>query len=400
MSRAYIALYAFVSILLSNLTVVRGEDPAAIITGIRENTSAFNAFRCRYRYTVGVVPVASDGVNGPYYRRSVDGLNVADRAEPCTEISWLRNGDVQLLESRLLDTKLVRELRTGKQMSSCADDASELFNNDFGIKISHSLMGGGLSEGGGHVRAVQTPFDFLDAEGANRSLSLTNLLERSLARDGVELASSEERTHQGRRIAELEFVGTNGDTSTVVYTIALDEGFLPVTIEIRESKASEKVQRYHVTERRKIDGAGWLPVRCVKVYGSANGEGPAEVAILEVLEIKIGAPDANELKMVLPNMYALHLGEMWDSQFINDVERPIDLAEVERLVSVAKRIAAGEPRGTFLSNPSALSGGSNPPTRRSSQVWLILVNIGCLLVIAFLIIRARCSSTRRTATRG
>jgi hypothetical protein len=138
----------------------------------------------------------------------------------------------------------------------------------------------------------------------------------------------------------LEFVGTNGDTSHVVYTIALDEGFLPVTIEIRESKTSEKVQRYHVTERRKIDGAGWLPMRCVKVYGSANGEGPAEVAMLEVVEIKIGAPENSEFKTVLPKMYALHLGEMWDSQFINDVERPINLAEVKRLISVAKRITA------------------------------------------------------------
>jgi len=312
-------------------------DPAAIIAGIRENISAFDAFRCRYRYTVGVVPVARDGVNGPYFRRSADGLNLADRAEPCTEISWLRNGDVQLLEERLLDRNLVQELQAGKQMSSGTDDASELFNSDFGIKI---FRGGELWEGGGHVRSVQIPFDFLDAEGSNRSLSLANLLERSFTRDGVALVRSEERSHEGRRIAELEFVGTNGDTPHVVYTIALDEGFLPVTIEIRESKTSEKVQRYHVTERRKIDGAGWLPMRCVRVYGSANGEGPAEVAMLEVVEITIGAPENSEFKTVLPKMYALHLGEMWDSQFINDVERPINLSEVERLISVAKRIAA------------------------------------------------------------
>ena len=329
-------------------------DPSAIIAGIRENISAFKAFRCRYRYTVGVVPVARDGVNGPYYRRSADGLNVADRAEPCTEISWLRNGDVQLLEARLLDRNLVQELRAGKQTSSGTDDASELFNSDFGITISHVLQGGGLWEGGSHVRSVQIPFDFLDAEGANRSLSLANLLERSFTRDGVALVRSEERIQEGRRIAELEFVGTKGDTSNVVYTIALDEGFLPVTIEIRESKTSEKVQRYHVTERRKIDGAGWLPTRCVKVSGAANGEGPAEVAMLEVAEIKIGAPENSEFKTVLPKMYALHLGEMWDSQFTNDVERPIDLAEVERLISVAKRIAAdATPAAERKASPTA-----------------------------------------------
>ena len=299
---------------------------------------------------------------------------MADRAEPCTEISWLRNGDVQLLEERFLDRNLVQELRAGKQMSSGTDDASELFNSDFGIKI---FRGGELWEGGGHVRSVQIPFDFLDAEGSNRSLSLANLLERSFTRDGVVLVRSEERIQEGRRIAELEFVGTNGDTSHVVYTIALDEGFLPVTIEIRESKTSEKVQRYHVTERRKIDGAGWLPMRCVRVYGSASGEGPAEVAMLEVVEIKIGAPENSEFKTVLPKMYALHLGEMWNSQFINDVERPIDLAEVERLISVAKRIApdaapAAERKASPLAPPLGATEAEEPsaeaaaPAARSS----------------------------------
>lgn len=368
-----------------------GVEPSVVVASIRDNMSLFSDFKCRYRYTVGVIPLARDGLDGPYYRESLDGSGVGELAQPCSEIRWLRKGTVQLLENRLVDPGIVAAIRKQKVLKTCADDSCELFSAYFGIRISHSLMGGGLWEGDQHVRSIQTPFDYFDAHGSNGSLSLTNLLARASAGSGVRMARSEELVRDGVRVAEFEFVGMNGDQSRIAYTVSLDEGCLPVSIEIGRPE-EETIQRYYIKERRQVDGAGWIPARIVKATGSPKGDGPAEVRLLELTEFSVGVTD-DEFRVVLPKMYALHLGELWNSQFINDVERPVDLAEVARLVTVAKRIAAGEPRGNFLVNPIAISNGGQAKVapKKSWLILVLVVNLACGIFLLVWMFRRRVS---------
>jgi hypothetical protein len=142
----------------------------------------------------------------------------------------------------------------------------------------------------------------------------------------------------------------DGDVD-ITYTLALDEGCLPVEIDFHVNKQPNMILRYRITDRRQVNGEGWFPYRTVRLFGPRDGDGPRHVDIVEVTEVKVEPPSASDMQIVLPLMCAVHLGDIASSQFVNDVERSIDLDEISQLIADAKKIANGEPRGNFLRDP-------------------------------------------------
>lgn len=391
-------LAAFVSVYLgcgmARICADPGDGLSALVGKWRENQSRLDDLRCESEYTLAVIRDEKDWQTGPYFsfdtaRADSNPAAWSAAAEVCSTILWIKSGRIERFQERRYQ-KNVRDAVLKKGIRwTCSANADILFNEEIGIKVDEGLRGGGMWNDGVQLRSIQTPFDYLGSIGSDGMLTFDRLADR--VGHGLEMQFRTEGMESRQRAIVLFTEGASADS--IEYSLVPDEGCLPEKIVFRSSHSDGIENIIYIPERKQVSDGIWVPWQIIGVTRS-SGQNGCQLQKLHVKSFEIGPRDPSEMSFQLPKMSAIHLGEQWDSQFVVDVDQEVGITRLYELISIAKRVAAGEPRGKFLNNPISTAGTqplSAPlSSKRSIWKWLMFVKLFCVAgIVALWVIRHR-----------